>query len=64
MTILAKFTNTKYGIQSHVYRTAIGYNVALMDTDAGKYLPTMTIYPTDMENALDKALAKAKELVE
>ncbi len=64
MTLLARFTNEDDGIESHVYRNAKGYNVALMDTDANKYLPTVAIYPADMENAFDKALEKARELVQ
>lgn len=57
MQQVAAYTNEKYGIESRIYQTDKGFNVALYDTDAAERVCLFIRYQT-----LAQAVVKAKHL--
>lgn len=57
MQQIAAYPNTEYGIESRVYQTDKGFNVALYDTDADQRVALLIRYQT-----LAEAIVKAKHL--
>lgn len=62
-TILKVFTNEADGIESQVVQIDKGYSVTLKDTDANQYVAAAIIYPFGLENAYDRAIAKAQSII-
>lgn len=57
--ILATYTNKEDGLEAYVSRhVSGGFAVSLKDTDAGEFVPVVTIYK-DLGTATDKARALA-----
>jgi hypothetical protein len=59
MKQIAVYPNTDYGIESRVYETDKGFNVALFDTDADQRVALLIRYQT-----LAEAIVKAKRLAD
>ena len=57
MKQIAAYPNENYGIESRVYQTESGFNVALYDTDADQRVALLIRYQT-----LAEAIVKAKRL--
>ena len=57
MKQIAAYQNENYGIESRVYQTESGFNVALYDTDADQRVCLFIRYQT-----LAQAVVKAKHL--
>jgi len=54
---IAAYPNTQYGIESRIYQTDKGFNVALFDTDADQRVCLFIRFQT-----LAQAVVKAKHL--
>ena len=57
MKQIATYSNENYGIESRVYQTESGFNVALYDTDADERVCLLIRFQT-----LAQAVVKAKHL--
>jgi len=57
MKQIAAYPNENYGIESRVYQTESGFNVALYDTDADQRVALLIRFQT-----LAQAVVKAKHL--
>jgi hypothetical protein len=57
MQQIATYPNEKYGIESRIYQTDKGFNVALFDTDADQRVCLLMRFQT-----LAHAIVKAKHL--
>ena len=57
MKQIAVYPNTEYGVESRIYQTDKGFNVALFDTDADERVFLLMRFQT-----LAQAVVKAKHL--
>ncbi len=57
MKQIAAYPNTEYGVESRIYQTETGFNVALFDTDADERVCLLMRFQT-----LAQAVVKAKHL--
>ena len=57
MKQIATYQNTEYGVESRIYQTDKGFNVALFDTDAEQRVCLFIRFQT-----LAQAVVKAKHL--